>query len=134
MFNCTVPGAMATISAATHGGFHQSPSQSDSCAFLCLKYRYLHLSITKYPDQTDQPCILHILGIDRILRTEDAALTFSININCIYLPSPAYYNYPTSAKGLKIISAKFRPRQDSKRERATRLTPTRAMAPLTCEL
>jgi len=74
------------------------------------------------------------MGIDGIIRTEDAALTFSININCNYLPSPTYYNYPTSAKGLKIISAKFRPRQDSNRERATRLTPTRAMAPLTCEL
>ncbi len=83
MFNCTVPDAIATISAATHGRFRQSRSQS---------------------------------------------------INCIYLSSPAYYNYLTSAKGLKMISAKFRPRQDSNQERATRLTPTRAMAPLRGEL
>ncbi len=41
MFNCTVPGASAAISAATHGGFHQLSSQSPSPVFLCLKSRYL---------------------------------------------------------------------------------------------
>jgi hypothetical protein len=41
IFNCTVPGAIAAISAATQGRFHQSLSQSASFVFLCLKYRYL---------------------------------------------------------------------------------------------
>jgi hypothetical protein len=41
MLSCTVPGAIAAISAATHGGFHASPSQSDSCVFLSLKSGYL---------------------------------------------------------------------------------------------
>jgi hypothetical protein len=36
-----VPGAIAAISAATQGGFHQSLSQSASFVFLCSKYGYL---------------------------------------------------------------------------------------------
>ncbi len=40
-FNCTVPGAIAAISAATHGRFHQSSSQRASHVFLYLKSRYL---------------------------------------------------------------------------------------------
>jgi hypothetical protein len=36
MFNCTVPGAIAAISAATHGRFHWSPSQSASCQIIFL--------------------------------------------------------------------------------------------------
>jgi hypothetical protein len=39
--NCTIPGAFATISAATHGEFHQSSGQSASHVFLCLKSGYL---------------------------------------------------------------------------------------------
>jgi hypothetical protein len=41
IFNCTVPGAIAAISAATQGGFCQSLSQSVSFVFLCSKYGYL---------------------------------------------------------------------------------------------
>jgi hypothetical protein len=52
----------------------------------------------------------------------------------IYLPSPAYYYDPTRAKDLKKSLPAFRPWQDSNRERARRLTPTRAMAPLKCEV
>ncbi len=36
MFNCIVPGAKATLSAATHGGFLWSSSQSPSCIFKCV--------------------------------------------------------------------------------------------------
>jgi len=38
---CTVPGAIAATSAATHGGFLRSLSHSASCVFLCLKSGYL---------------------------------------------------------------------------------------------
>ncbi len=41
MLNCTVPGAIAAISAATHGGNHQSSFLSTSCVILCLRSRYL---------------------------------------------------------------------------------------------
>jgi hypothetical protein len=37
-------------------------------------------SCVQNPDQADQSCILHILGINGIIRTEKAALTFSISI------------------------------------------------------
>jgi len=86
-----------------------------------------YFSTTRNPDQADQPYILHIPGINGIIRAEKAALPSSAY--CIYLPSPAYYYYPISAKDMKRISAKFRPGQDSKQERARRLTPTRAMPP-----
>jgi hypothetical protein len=38
-----------------------------------------------------------------------------------------YYYYPTSVKDMKEFLANFRPWQDSNQERATRLTPTRAL-------
>ncbi len=38
-----------------------------------------------------------------------------------------YYYYPTSAKDMKEFLPNFRPWQDSDQERATRLTPTRAL-------
>ncbi len=41
MLNCTMPRAIAAIHAANHGRFHQSPSQSNSCVFLWLKFGYL---------------------------------------------------------------------------------------------
>jgi hypothetical protein len=85
-----------------------------------------YFSTTRNPDQADQPCILHIPGINGSIRTEKAALP-SPSAYCIYLPSPAHYYYPTTAKDLKRFSAKFRPGQDSNQERARRLTPTRAM-------
>jgi hypothetical protein len=77
--NCTIPGAFAAISAATHGEFRRSSTQSASHVFLCWNLDTLHLSTTTNPDQADQPCILHILGI-HIIRTEKGALTFSISI------------------------------------------------------
>ncbi len=82
-----------------------------------------HSSTTRNPDQADQPCIFHILGINGIIRTEKLHWP-SPSAYCIYLPSPVYYYYPTSAKELKRISAKFRPGQDRNQERATRLTLT----------
>ncbi len=42
-------------------------------------------SCVQNPDQADQSCILHILGINGIIRTEKAALTFSISI--LHLPT-----------------------------------------------
>jgi len=39
--NCTIPGAFAAISAATHSEFCQSSTQSASHVFLCLKSGYL---------------------------------------------------------------------------------------------
>ncbi len=41
MFNCTVPGAITAIFAATHGRFSWSSSQRASCVFLCFKSGYL---------------------------------------------------------------------------------------------
>jgi hypothetical protein len=53
----------------------------------------------------------------------------------IDLPSPAYNYYSTSAKDLKRNSAQFKPGQDSNNQQKEKiLTPTRGMAPLTCEL
>jgi hypothetical protein len=89
MFNCTVPGAIAAISDATHGGFRWSSSQSASCVFLCLKSGYLSFVYNQNPDQADQPCILHIPGVDNIIRTEKAALGFSMQIAFTYLLQPA---------------------------------------------
>jgi hypothetical protein len=87
-----------------------------------------HLSTTRDSHQSDQPCILHIPGINGIIRIEKNCTDLHQNIAfAIYLPSPAYYYYPISAKDLKRIPAKFRPGQDSNQERATRLTPTRVL-------
>jgi len=61
-----------------------------------------------------------------------------LSVSCVFLCLKSKYlsfiYYPTSAKDLKKISAKFRQWQDINQERATGLTPTRAMAPLICEL
>jgi len=89
MFNCAVPGAIAAISDATHAGFHRSSSQSASCVFLCLKSGYLSFVYSQNPDQADQPCIPHIPGVDNIIRTEKAALGFSMQIAFTYLLQPA---------------------------------------------
>jgi len=61
----------------------------------------------------DQACILCIPQINAIIvRTEKATLIFLLHQQenfvatyCIYLPSPAYYYRPTSAKDLIRISA-----------------------------
>jgi hypothetical protein len=44
MFSCTAPGAITATSAATHGRFHWSSTQSASSVFLCLKSGYLSLA------------------------------------------------------------------------------------------
>ncbi len=103
-----MPGAIAAISAATHDGFCQSSSQSASPVFLCLKSGYLSF-------------VYHIPGINVIIRTEKANLTFPISV---YLLSPAQYYYPTSAKDVKEFLPMFRPHQDSNQERAARWTCT----------
>jgi hypothetical protein len=116
-----MPGAIAAISAATHGGFHRSSSQSASPVFLCLKSGYLSFVYHRDPGKVHKPCILHIPGKNANIRTEKANLTFSISI---YLLSPAQYYYPTSAKDVKEFLPMFRPHQDSNQERAARLTCT----------
>jgi hypothetical protein len=75
-----MPGAIAAISAATHGRFHQLSSQSTSLVCVRVKSRCLSFVYKNNPDQADQPCILHIPGIDVIIRTEKVVLTFSISI------------------------------------------------------
>jgi hypothetical protein len=86
-----------------------------------LKSQYLSFVYHRDPGQVHQPCILHIPGINVIIKTEKANLTFSISI---YLLSPAQYYYPTSAKDVKEFLPMFRPHQDSNQERAARLTCT----------
>jgi hypothetical protein len=61
-----------------------------------------YFSTTRNPDQADQPYILHIPGINGIIRAEKAALP-SPSAYCIYLPSPAYYYYPISAEFLPSL-------------------------------
>jgi len=78
--NCTIPGAFAAISAATHGEFHQSSAQSASHVFLCLKSGYLSFVDNQKSRSSWSPCILHIPGINDIIRKEKAALTFSVSI------------------------------------------------------
>ncbi len=83
-----------------------------------------HLSTTRNPNQSwDQPCILHIPGI---IRTEKAALTFSISI--LHLLTFSYL--------LKSITTTIPPVQRTWKnfcqildhgKIATRLTPTRAL-------
>ncbi len=75
-----MPGAIAAISAATHGRFCQLSSQSTSLVCIHVKSRCFSAVYKNNPDQADQPCILHIPGIDVIIRTEKAVLTFSISI------------------------------------------------------
>jgi len=74
------PGAIAAISAATHGGFHQLSSQSASAVSLSVKSGYLSFVYNKDPGQADQPCRIHIPGINVIIRMKNAAPTFSISI------------------------------------------------------
>ncbi len=84
MCNFTVPGAIAAISAATHGGVCWSSRQSPPCVFLCGKSGYLSFVYNqKSQSSWDQPCILHIPGI---IRTEKAALTFSISMSTTTIP------------------------------------------------
>jgi hypothetical protein len=73
--------------------------------------------------------VFHIPGINRIIRTEQAALTFSFSeiilsqhIALTYLLQPTTTIPPVQRIWKEFI------------ERATRLTPTIAMAPFTCEL
>jgi hypothetical protein len=76
-----MPGAIAAISAATtHGRFLQLSSHSTSLVCIRVKSRCLSVVYKNNPDQADQPCILHVPGIDVIIRTEKAVLTFSTSI------------------------------------------------------
>ncbi len=100
------PGAIAAISAATHGGFHQLSSQSASAVSVSVKSGYLAFVYNKDPGQADQPCRIHIPGINVIIRMKHRP---SPSAYCIYLPSPAYYYHRTSAKDVKEVMPMFRP-------------------------
>jgi hypothetical protein len=130
MFNCTVPGAIAAISAATHAGFGLSSMQSASrllvfeilVPFICVQVE-IQVKLISHVFSTSWHNWYHN-------NKESHTDLLHLNILFTYL-----LQQPTSAKDLKRISAKFRPRQDcNNQQRATRLTPTRAMGPLTCEL
>jgi hypothetical protein len=73
--------------------------------------------------------VFHIAGINRIIRTEQAALTFSFSeiilsqhIALTYILQPTTTIPPVQRIWKEFI------------ERATRLTPTITVAPFTCEL
>jgi hypothetical protein len=129
-----VPGAITAIFAATHGKFSWSSSQRASCVFLCLKSGYLSFvynqRFTSIWSAMYSPHPRHKWHHKNRFLICWKSCTDLLHQNiafAIYLPSPAYYYYPISAKDLKRIPAKFRPGQDSDQERATRLTPTRAL-------
>ncbi len=132
MFNYIIFGAIVAIYVATHGKFHQSSSQSASYVFLCLTFEYLFFMI-KNPNQDDKLSIFHIPCINRIIKIKKVKITFSINILHLSTFSKLLLLDPTIGKDLKRISTKLRPMQDNNKEKTTRLTPRRAMAPLTCE-
>jgi hypothetical protein len=110
MFNCIVPGAKTTLSAATHGGFLWSSSQSPSCIFKCvIQVPFICLQSQSrsnwsgmYSPHPRHKCYIQI---------EKAELTFSIlreyYHSILHLHASSRLWYPRSrAKDLKIISAK----------------------------
>jgi hypothetical protein len=82
--------AIAAISAATHRWWVSLVPKPE--CFPLSSYVWdlntVHLSTTRNPDQADQPCIVHIPGINRVTKTEKATLTFSIStLHLLTLPS-----------------------------------------------
>ncbi len=95
---------------------------------------------TRNPDQADQPCIFHRPGIDAVMRIEKTTMTFSISerIFSQHIVFTYLLQHTSTVQPVQRISKgflqKYRPWQDSNQARATTSTPTRAIAPLTCEL
>jgi hypothetical protein len=92
MFNCTVPGAIAAISATTMVGFHQSWHQSASLVFLCLKCGYLSFAYNQKSRSSrstlnPKPYFPHP-GNNGIIKTEIHTHTDLLHPSayCIYWP------------------------------------------------
>ncbi len=79
---------------------------------------------TRNPDQADQPCILDIPAIN-YHKNSKSHTDLHQHIVFTYLLQPTTTIPPVQ----KNSCQRFGPQQDSKQERATRLTPTRAIAP-----
>ncbi len=79
---------------------------------------------TRNPDQADQPCILEIPAIN-YHKNSKSHTDLHQHIVFTYLLQPT----TTIPSVQKNSCQHFGPQQDSKQERATRLTPTRAIAP-----
>jgi hypothetical protein len=79
---------------------------------------------TRNPDQADQPCILDIPAIN-YHKNSKSHTDLHRHIVFTYLLQPTTKIPPVQ----KNSCQRFGPQQDSKQERATRLTPTRAIAP-----
>jgi hypothetical protein len=80
-----VPGPIAAISAATHGGLPRSWSQSTSCVFLCLKSRYLAFDYNQKSRTSWSAMYSSHPGHKWRHKDRGAALTFSIRI--LHLPT-----------------------------------------------
>jgi hypothetical protein len=107
MFNCTVPGPVQPSLWPPMAGSIGSQCRVVPISFYVWNMGTFHLSGYQKSRWADQPCILHIPGINGIIRTEKAGLIFSPSAYCIHLPSPAYYYCPTSVKDLKRKSNKI---------------------------
>ncbi len=109
MLNCTVHGAIAAISAATHGRNHQSSFLSTSCVILCLRSRYLSFVGNQksrsgmYSLHPTRQCYHSKNRESHTDLPSQSARDFCHNI--LQVPSPAYYYQPTSANYLIRISA-----------------------------
>ncbi len=127
-----VPGAIAAISAATHGGFRQSSSQSPSCVFLCLKSGYLSF-VYNQKSRSSRSAMYspHPRHNWHHKNREICIDLLHQHIAITYLLQPT-----TNIPPVQRTSNEFLPRldQDSNQERVTRLTTRRAMVPSTCEL
>jgi len=94
-----------------------------------------HLSTTRNPNQGNQSCILQQPTHTWYHKNRETCTDLLHKYIAFTYLSPAFYYYPTIAKDMKRISAKFKQWQDINQEREKGLlTPTRAMAPLTCKL
>jgi hypothetical protein len=74
MFNCMVPGAIGTIS-----GFISPQARVIPMSSYVWHLGTSCLSTTRILNQADQPGILHIPGINGVIWTENATLTFLIS-------------------------------------------------------
>jgi hypothetical protein len=79
---------------------------------------------SRNPDQADQPCILDIPAIN-CHKNSKSHTDIHQHIVFTYLLQPTTTIPPVQKNSCQL----FGPQQDSKQERATRLTPTRAIAP-----
>ncbi len=110
-----MPSAIAAISATTHDRFHWSSSQSATCVWNLGTF---HLPTTRNPDEADnQPCILHIPGINAIVRTENSFISKIANS---YIVQP-----PTSIWPVQKVWKEFLPKSlDHNRKESKQINTT----------